>query len=167
MNNPTYYQGDEPSVSALRQQDQAIHSVDGQIVETQVELYKRQLGLNAKRPHLNNKQLQPNAELLELYKKQLKLNGEQPKLTVQTNVSIVLQLMLFENANTPTIPAVVTSHAATIPVINYPTAAVYITTKKVLPFPPIASLSLHFLQAVAQKGKCRAHIVRHQSHHRL
>ncbi|KAJ2745645.1 hypothetical protein GGI19_006483, partial [Coemansia pectinata] len=142
MDNLTRDQVDEPSDSTLRQQDQANHSVDGQVVKTQVELYSKRLELNAKRLGLNGKQLQLNAELLKLYKKQreldaeqLELNGEHLELTVRTNVNIVFEIMSSASANIPVIP-VVDAPADDSTILTTEQLLVLITA------PPIANASI-------------------------
>ncbi|KAJ2879253.1 hypothetical protein H4R27_005419 [Coemansia aciculifera] len=166
MDNPTRDQGDELSISALGQQDQANHSVDGQIVETQVELYNKRLELNAKRLGLNGKQLQLNAELLKLYKKQLELdaeqlelNGEHLELTVRTNMNIVLEIMSSASANTSAIPVVdVPADDPTTPTMEQLLALITappVANESISPCPPISALRAACPPA-ARMGKRRA-----------
>ncbi|KAJ2248852.1 hypothetical protein GGI13_004491 [Coemansia sp. RSA 455] len=88
MDQPTNY---EPSASATRPQDQAIH-LDGPIVLSRAEIFAKQLELNAKQ--------------LELDEQQRKLDDEQRELNGQSSVSVVFELMAPASARTPAIPVV-------------------------------------------------------------
>ncbi|KAJ2252625.1 hypothetical protein GGI13_003167 [Coemansia sp. RSA 455] len=153
MDKPTNY---EPSASATRPQDQAIHSADRQIVETPLELHNRGLGLNSKRLDLIIRQALLNAELLELYRREhglnderLKLDSEQLELTARTNVSFVMETISLASARTPAIPVVdATTDDSAMP------------TKLLSPCPPIAALPSLLIAALpaarpttAQEGK--------------
>ncbi|KAJ2259571.1 hypothetical protein GGI01_003562 [Coemansia sp. RSA 376] len=153
MDQPTNY---EPSASATRPQDQAIHSADRQIVETPLELHNRGLGLNSKRLDLIIRQALLNAELLELYRREhglnderLKLDSEQLELTARTNVSFVMETISLASARTPAIPVVdATTDDSAMP------------TKLLSPCPPIAALPSLLIAALpaarpttAQEGK--------------
>ncbi|KAJ2036450.1 hypothetical protein IW146_007047 [Coemansia sp. RSA 922] len=102
MDQPTNY---EPSASATRPQDQAIH-LDGPIVLSRAEIFAKQLELNAKRLGFNAKQLDLTDKQLELDEQQRKLDDEQRELNGQSSVSVVFELMAPASARTPAIPVV-------------------------------------------------------------
>ncbi|KAJ2245599.1 hypothetical protein GGI13_005766 [Coemansia sp. RSA 455] len=133
MDKPTNY---EPSASATRPQDQAIHSVDRQIVETPLELYNRGLGLNSKRRDLNGRQILLNAELLEIYRRQqalnaeqLKLSSEQLELAKRNNVRMAMEVISLASART-----------SAFTVVDPPTDDSAMPTKLPSPCPPITAL---------------------------
>ncbi|KAJ2466292.1 hypothetical protein GGI03_002193 [Coemansia sp. RSA 2337] len=170
MDQPTNY---EPSASATRPQDQAIHSADRQIVETPLELHNRGLGLNFKRRELNGRQILLNTELLEFYRRQhalsdeqlklsseqLKLGSEQLELAKRTTVRMAMEVISLASARTSAIPVVdaPTDDSTTEQLLAPITAT---PTKPYSPCLPIAALPSLLVAALpaarptaAQEGK--------------
>ncbi|KAJ2044835.1 hypothetical protein GGH13_009566, partial [Coemansia sp. S155-1] len=143
MDQPANY---EPSASATRPQDQAIH-LDGPIVMSRAEILAKQLELNAKRLDLADKQVDLANKQLELDEQQRELDDEQRELNGQSSVSVVFELMASASART-----------TAIPVVDAP-------TESISPCPPIAALPSLLVAALpaacptaAQEGKCPAPI---------
>ncbi|KAJ1908908.1 hypothetical protein LPJ71_003737 [Coemansia sp. S17] len=138
MDQPANY---EPSASATRPQDQAIH-LDGPIVMSRAEILAKQLELNAKRLDLADKQIDLANKQLELDEQQRELDDEQRELNGQSSVSVVFELMASASART-----------TAIPVVDAP-------TESISPCPPIAAMPRLLVAALpaarptaAQEGK--------------